>query len=102
MLHDHDGRDNDRQPGQGQYATSPIPAWDSPRQSLGRYPPLWQDPEDPYRFRDVLNALIAEVFEVERKLIPDVFLDRSRDADATRVRETLQPRGDIDAIAIDL
>ena len=67
-----------------------------------RYRPLRQHPKDPYRFGDILNVLLAEVFEVEWELIPYVFLDSPRDTDAARFCQTFQPRRDVDAVAVDL
>ena len=52
--------------------------------------------------RDVLDRLFAEVLVAERELVPNLFVNGPRDADAAGVGETFQPRRDIDSVAVDL
>jgi hypothetical protein len=54
------------------------------------------------RLRDVLDALLAHVVERVGEPIADVVADRARDADAARFGQPIQPRGDIDAVAVDV
>jgi len=57
---------------------------------------------DPHRPRDVLDALLAHVLEGVREPVADMVANRARDADAARRRQPLQPRRDVDAVAINI
>ena len=46
--------------------------------------------------------LPAERLELDAKLVPGVVIRRTRDDDAVRFADALQPGGDIDAIAVDV
>ena len=61
--------------------------------------PFEQQPVNPRRLGDVLDALLAEVLEFERQLFHHVIVDPARDAHAARVRQALEPGRDIDAVA---
>ena len=50
---------------------------------------------------DVLQVLETEILEIEIELVPDLLVDRFGNADASRVREGLEARGDVHAVAID-
>jgi hypothetical protein len=52
-----------------------------------------------HRGRDVLDLLRADVGELHRQLVGDLLVHRARNADAADFGETLEARGDIDAIA---
>jgi hypothetical protein len=52
--------------------------------------------------RDVLDRLFTKIFKGERQLVPDVFVNGAGDTDAARFRQTLQPRRDVDAVAVEL
>jgi len=43
--------------------------------------------------------LLAKILELERQFLHDVIVNAPRDADPARVRQALQARGDVDAIA---
>src|SRR5262249_5098106 len=51
---------------------------------------------------DVLDALLSDVLERKGQPVPDLFIDGLRDADAVRLGQRLQPRGDVDAVAINV
>src|SRR5262249_15558468 len=57
------------------------------------------DPVDVDRPRDVLDALLAEIFEPRVEPAADLLAHRGGDTDAAGVGERLQPGGDVDAIA---
>jgi len=57
---------------------------------------------DPDRPGDVLDALLAHVFEGVGEPVADVVADRARDADAAGGGQPLQPCGDVDAVAINV
>src|SRR5216684_3536969 len=100
MLHEHDRRGNDSEPGYREGASAYIFSCDS-RGRVG-----WcharQHPEHPHRVGDVFNRLLAEILVVQCELVLDLVMDGARDADAAGLRETLEARGDVDAVAVDL
>src|SRR5215469_10210603 len=55
--------------------------------------------EDPHGPRNVLNSLLAPILECIGEPIADMVANGARDADTPRLREPLQPRGDIHPIA---
>src|SRR5713101_6903691 len=55
-----------------------------------------------HRLNNVLDLLCSEVLVAERQLALDLIVHDAGDADAAGVGETLQSRGDVDAIAVDL
>ena len=57
---------------------------------------------DPDWTRDVLDGLLAEILEAEAQLVAYLIVDIARNQDAARVGECFQPRGHIDAIAVDI
>jgi hypothetical protein len=48
---------------------------------------------------NVLYFLGADIGELHRQLVGDLFVDRARDTDAADFGETFQPRRDVDAVA---
>ena len=52
--------------------------------------------------RDVLERPVADVLEGRLDLAPHLLHHRRRGADAARLRERFQPRGDVDALPEDL
>ena len=54
-----------------------------------------------YRLLYVLDCFFSLILEHEFLFLTDRVKYRARDKDATGVREAFQPRGDIDAVAID-
>ena len=50
------------------------------------------------RLSDILHLLLAEIDEPDRQLRPDVISNNTRNADAARLRQSLQAGGDIYAI----
>ena len=52
-----------------------------------------------HRRRDVLHFLRADVGELHRQLVGDLFVHRARDADAADLGKALEARGDVDAVA---
>ena len=52
--------------------------------------------------RDILHLLAAEIIEAEGELVVDLIVDRARDQDAAGIGQLLQPRRDVDAVAIDV
>jgi len=54
------------------------------------------------RLRDVLDLLIAEILEIDLDLVPDLVEDIAGHADAAGVRQSLQARGNVDAVAVDV
>src|SRR5216683_7148765 len=97
VLHEYDGRGNYREPGDGEDAAPHIfpggslclPGW---RRRLAGFR---EHPEYSHGLRDVLDRLLAEVLVAQRKLVPKLFADGARDADAAWFGETLQARGHI-------
>src|SRR6266852_3322324 len=61
-----------------------------------------EHPEYSYRFRDVLDRLLAEVLVAQCELIADLFMHFAGDADAARFGEALEAGGNVDTIAVDL
>src|ERR1700730_19349875 len=57
------------------------------------------DPDGP---RDVLDALLAQIVERIGQLVADLIAPGPRNADAARLGEPLEPRGDIHAVAKDV
>src|SRR6516162_7684919 len=51
---------------------------------------------------DILDRRIAAVAEPDVDAIADALVDDRGDADAARFGEWLKPRGDIDAVAVDV
>ena len=97
----HDCSNDDRKPDQRQHAAAPVPAW-YPTCCPRRCGPIQQHAPHVHRMRDVLDRLFAEVLVAERELVPNLFVNGPRDADAAGVGETFQPRRDIDSVAVDL
>ena len=60
------------------------------------------DAEDPHRPGDVLHRLLAQVLEHDAELVAHRIAHRARDEDAARIGERLEPRGDVDAVAVDV
>ena len=56
----------------------------------------------PDRPRDVLERLLADVFESEVEAARSVLLNARRDADAARFGQAFEPRRDVDAVAEDV
>ena len=52
-----------------------------------------------HRGRDVLHFLRADVGELHRQLVGDLFVHRARHADAADFGQPLETRGDVDAVA---
>ena len=55
-----------------------------------------------HRAGDVLDALFAEILEVDRKLVANLIAGGARDADAAGPGQCFEPRGDVDAVAEDV
>jgi hypothetical protein len=51
---------------------------------------------------DVLDAMLAQVDEADRKLLADMLAHRRADADLAGLGERLEPRRDVDAVAKDV
>src|SRR5690348_6119884 len=51
---------------------------------------------------DVLDILLAEILERIRKLVANLVAHDTRDADAARLSQCLQPRSNVDAITVDV
>ena len=75
-----------------------------PRLDRGRLGAVEAHPEDAERAGDVLDGLLALVLERDVEAVADLDLvaDRARHADAARLGQLLQARGDVDAIAEDV
>jgi hypothetical protein len=56
-------------------------------------------PQCAHGLGDVLHRLVAEIVPGKRKLVSDLLVDAAGDADTARLRQPLQPRRYIDAIA---
>jgi hypothetical protein len=50
------------------------------------------------RLGDVLDAMSAERAVIEIELVPDVLVHGVRDANSARLRQCLEPRGDVDPV----
>src|SRR5690606_20165038 len=48
---------------------------------------------------DVLDRLLAAILELERELVAHLLVGRTRNADAARLGELLEPRGYVDSVA---
>src|SRR5262249_10099503 len=55
-----------------------------------------------HRPRNVLDILLSHILERIGELVPDLISDGARDTNTARLRQRLQPRGYIDAVAIDV
>ena len=55
-----------------------------------------------HRLGDVLDALFTEVIEGVGEPVADMIAHRARDAKAAGLRQRLQPRRNIDAVAVDV
>ena len=73
------------------------PALGERRASLSRVP--FPDPDRPV---DVLDRDLAAVGEGDVDAVADALVDDRGDADAAGLGERLQPRGDVDAVAVDV
>ncbi len=69
---------------------------------LGRRLAGGDDAVGAHRPGDVLHALLAEEGVVELEARADGVVDRAGDADAARLGQALQARGDVDAVAVDV
>jgi len=63
---------------------------------------LGAEPEHPDRARNVLDGLLAEIGEGQRKLVPDLIVCRAGDAQPARLAQRLQPGRDVYAVAEDV
>jgi hypothetical protein len=59
------------------------------------------DAKHTHRLGNVLHRLVAHVFELQRKPVSDLVAHCLRHADASGGGERLQPRSDVDAVAVD-
>src|ERR1700730_19179914 len=79
----------------------------SPCRGHKKSPPFsWSRCRGPYahcvsanRLGDILDAMAAKRAAIEIELVPDLLVDRLRNADGTRLGERLEPGSDVDAIA---
>jgi len=55
-----------------------------------------------HRLRDIFDLLFPDVRESVGEPVADMVANRTRDAHAAGLRQSLQPRGDVDAVAIDV
>src|SRR6266567_2130607 len=101
MLQEHDRPDSDRNTGQRQYAAAPISSLNPPLAPCPGRRPAEKHSPDVHRLDNVFDRSLTEVFTVEWQLVPDVFVDGPGDADTAGFRQTLQPRGDVDAVAVE-
>ena len=58
------------------------------------------DPEHMHWIGDVFQRLLAQVFESDCETAMGFIAHLGRDADSARGRQRLQPRGDVDTVAI--
>ena len=58
--------------------------------------------KDADRPADVLDALLAEILEVDVEPVADLIAHRRGDADAARLGQRLEPRRDVHAVAEDV
>ena len=70
------------------------------RDGCGRY--TVSNPEHAHRIGDVLELDVAHVLEDMARLAAHFVAHLGRDADAAWFRQRLQPRGDVDAVAVDV
>src|ERR1700730_13512517 len=83
-----------------------APTWpDEPRWSRH----FWQRPHRSsaqfigvHPLRDVFDILFPEVVETVGEPVADMIAHRARDAEPSRLRQCLQPRGDVDAVAVNV
>ena len=76
---------------------------------LGRHPaasrrakPIRGHGIGPHRAGYILEALLAQIGELDRYLASDLIVGRRRDADAAGFRDALKPRRDVDAVPEDV
>jgi hypothetical protein len=55
-----------------------------------------------HRLGNVLDALLANIIESVGEPVTDMVPDRSRNANPAGLRQRLQPRGNVDAVAVDV
>ena len=56
----------------------------------------------PHGTSDILETLLAQIDELDRDLAANLIVGGRRDADATRFRDALKPRSDVDAVPEDV
>src|SRR6266849_3092984 len=102
MLDQHNGRRDNREP-----AIENAPRRTYFRKQL--FASCWLTPLQPLAapgnartgFGDLLDRLLAEVV-AQREPVAEVLADNTRSTGAALLRETLQPRRNVDAVAVDL
>src|SRR5438874_12152893 len=72
------------------------------RLAYGREGDPSSDPIHPNRPGDVLDLLLAGVVEGEVELVAHLIAHDAADADAARLGQSFEARGDVDAVAIDV
>ncbi len=63
---------------------------------------IGQNAIDPHGVGDVLDLLVAERLVAANKFVFDLLIDAARDEDLSRAGNSLEARGDVDAVAIDI
>src|ERR1700683_1481307 len=63
---------------------------------------LWMPSPDAYWAVDVLDADLAAVLEMNVNAVADAFVDDRGDANAAGLGEGLEPRGNVDAVAVNV
>src|SRR6266404_464920 len=59
-------------------------------------------PEHSYRARDVFHGLLTKISESDRQLVPNLLVRRPGDTYSTGLAQRFQPRGNIDAVAVNI
>src|SRR5208282_221833 len=62
--------------------------------------PVDHDAESADRARDVLDVVLTQIFEGDRQPVADLVAYRAADVDPAGLRQTLQPRGGVDPLAV--
>jgi hypothetical protein len=63
---------------------------------------LGSDPVDPHRPGDVLDLLLAQILEYKGQPVANVVMDRIGDEHPAGIGQSLDARGDIDPVAIEI
>ena len=87
----------------GSGSAGPAPALPFPAAGAGiSERALRSDAVDPNRASEVLQALLADIYEGAIEPALDLVVHDARDADPARLGDPLQPRGDVDAVAVNV
>src|SRR5216683_1747448 len=105
MLNEYNHGGDERQPRKREHASAPVFSQGRLlrlRRCASCGPALQHYPKHPHWPSNVLHFLLASILVAQRELVSYLLIDSTGDADAAGVGETLEARGDVDPVAVDL